>query len=199
MSIWTKAQRAWVKNSYKQMRHDVMPEPFFKAFGEHRTSAQFRSLINNQGFVSGRVTRFQKGGVPFNKGTKGLMKANAGTFKKGNVSANERPLGFERISKDGYIEIKVPGKNRHTGYDGHFVFKHKYLWEKVHGAVPKGMAVTFIDGDKQNICIENLELITRAEVLQMNRHGINDLPKALLPVMRAIAKLEVATSAAVRA
>ena len=33
---------------------------------------------------------FKKGGIPWNKGTKGLMKKNKGSFKKGNIPWNKR-------------------------------------------------------------------------------------------------------------
>jgi len=193
LKSWTVEQAHWVKQAYTIMRHDAMPEPFFERFGVQKTAGQFRSLIHNQGWVSGRDSRFKKGNVPFNKGTKGIMKANSGTFQRGNVPHNERPMGYERLSKDGYVEVKVPGINKHTGYDGHFVLKHKHIWEQARGDIPEGMALTFIDGDKSNVCIENLELISRAELLQLNRHGIKDLPGELMPAARAVAKLEVAT------
>jgi len=198
LKSWTIEQAAWVKSAYRDMRHDDMAEPFFAKFGIEKSTSQFRSLIHNNGWLSGRDARFSKGNVPFNKGTKGLMKANSGTFQRGNVPHNERPMGYERLSKDGYVEVKVPGINKHTGYDGHFVLKHKYIWEQEYGALPEGMAVTFIDGDRTNICIENLELIGRAELLQLNRHGIKDLPAELLPSMRAVARLQVAVHQKVR-
>jgi len=198
LTSWTSEQAAWVKDAYTRMRHTEMPEPFFAKFGKEKSASQFRSLIHNQGWVSGRDARFSKGHIPSNKGTKGLMKANSGTFQKGNVPANEKPMGYERLSKDGYVEVKVPGINKHTGYDGHFVLKHKHIWEQAHGKLADGMAVTFTDGDKTNICLENIELIGRAELLQLNRHGIKGLPPELLPTMRAVAKLEVAVHQKVR-
>jgi len=198
LTSWTIEQAAWVKAAYRDMRYEDMQEPFFAEFGVHKKVGQFRSLIHNQGWVSGRDGRFQKGNVPFNKGTKGIMKANSGTFQRGNVPHNECPMGYERLSKDGYVEVKVPGINKHTGYDGHFILKHKYIWEQRHGDIPEGMSLTFIDGDRTNICIENLELIRRAVLLQLNRHGIKDLPGELLPSMRAVAELEVAMHRRVR-
>ena len=33
-------------------------------------------------------------------------------FAKGNVPPNHRPVGSERISKDGYIEVKVAEPNK---------------------------------------------------------------------------------------
>lgn len=48
----------------------------------------FREHINNAHSYAGVVTRFKKGTVPWNKGTKGLVKPNSGSFKKGNKPWN---------------------------------------------------------------------------------------------------------------
>jgi len=186
-------QLAFLRQYYVSMPLPQLTAAFNAHFNGDKKASHIRACLNNHKIQSGRTGHFEDGSVPFNKGTKGLMKANKTSFKKGNVPNNERPMGFERLSKDGYIEIKVPGINKHTGYEGHFELKHKYLWEQTHGPVPEGMAVTFIDGNKSNICMDNLELISRAELLHLNHHGIKDLPAELLPAMRAVARLEVAT------
>lgn len=55
----------------------------------------------------------KNGNIPFNKGKKGYMsaeqyeKCKQTMFKKGNIPANHRPIGSERVGKDGYILIKI--------------------------------------------------------------------------------------------
>jgi hypothetical protein len=66
-------------------------------------------------------------------------------FKKGGVPPNAKFLGYERVSKDGYIEISINQKNPHTGYERRFVLKHKYLWETQNGPVPAGMCLKCLD------------------------------------------------------
>ena len=102
---------------------------------------------------------FKKGHTPANKGKKWneyldmekQEKIRATTFKKGNRPANKKPVGYERISRDGYIEVKVAEPN---------VFKNKQrvIWEQHNGPIPEGMHVCFKDGDKSNLDIENLFL-----------------------------------------
>ena len=45
-------------------------------------------------------------------------------------------------------------------------------WERVNGPLPKGYAILFLDGNKQNTDISNLRLMSRSELLIMNRFGI---------------------------
>ena len=64
------------------------------------------------GIVGGQ---FVKGRISFNKGKKwseymsaeGQANSRKTTFKKGNVPPNRKPIGSERVDKNGYILIKV--------------------------------------------------------------------------------------------
>jgi hypothetical protein len=110
------------------------------------------------------ATRFQKGLVPKNKGVRierwmsaeGLRRSRAVRFKKGHVPANTKPVGYERLSKDGYVYIKA--------CDGMpMVLKHRWVWEQAHGAIPKGYNVMFVDGDRTNCALGNLRLVSRGD------------------------------------
>ena len=118
--------------------------------------------------------------------------ANIGSFKKGHVPANRKPLGTERIDvKDGFIQIKIAEKDPYTGLPTRYKNKHVWLWEQQHGPVPPGMVVAFTDGNKQNCKLSNLMLITRAELLRLNQRGYKDMPDDLKPSVLALTKLEV--------
>ena len=81
-------------------------------------------------------------------------------FKPGQRVHNEKYDGYERLSKDGYIEVRVK--------KGKFVSKHRLLWEKNHGPIPKGFNVVFKDGDRSNIKLDNLEMISDAALCLRN-------------------------------
>jgi hypothetical protein len=49
-----------------------------------------------------------------------------------------------------------------------YVEVHRLLWEEHNGPFPDGHALVFKDRDKTNIVIENLELITRRELMLRN-------------------------------
>jgi len=103
----------------------------------------------------------------------------------GRAAEVYQPIGAERLSKEGYLQRKInddmPFKNRWKGV-------HILVWEEENGPVPDGHIVTFKDGNKLNIAIENLELITQAE--NMLRNTIHQYPKELKEVMRLAAKLK---------
>lgn len=67
-----------------------------------------RMSSNNPNVVA---SRFQPGNVPFNKGKKLsaelYAKAQPTMFRKGNVPWNHKEIGAERVTVDGYIEVKV--------------------------------------------------------------------------------------------
>ena len=86
-------------------------------------------------------------------------------FKKGNVPKNYRPIGSERITKDGYIEIKVKDPNE-------WQLKHRVLWENQHGKIPENHILIFLDGNRLNCSIENLKLVSRSELLILNRRKL---------------------------
>lgn len=91
-----------------------------------------------------------------------LKKPNSGQFTHGHKPHNIKFDGYERISKDGYIEIRVS--------EGDFRLKHRLIWEKHHGTIPKGFNVVFKDRNRQNTEISNLELISNAELCLRNEN-----------------------------
>jgi len=121
----------------------------------------------------GRKYQFKKGQTPSNKGkkqteymSKEAIERTKGTrFSKGNVPPNRKPIGHKRITKDGYIEVKVRDLNKNENFE----LKHRLIWEKHNGPIPKGYNVQFKDGNKQNCKIENLKCISNAELAEMNR------------------------------
>ncbi|HRH68888.1 MAG TPA: HNH endonuclease signature motif containing protein [Flavobacteriales bacterium] len=115
--------------------------------------------------VTNVETRFQKGLLVWNKGKKMRIdvfdRCKATMFKKGQVSNNKKPIGTEVLDPDGYRKRKVSEGLMPNQRNWKLV--HVILWEQHHGPVPPGHVVTFLDLDKTNIVIENLECITKAE------------------------------------
>ena len=114
---------------------------------------------------NGVDARFKKGHKPWNKGLKGYMGANKTSFKKGEVPPNYLPIGSKRVTKDGYVEIKVADPNKWKG-------KHRIVWEKRNGPAPEGYAVIFGDGNNRNFNIDNLILVSRKQLLKLNQYGL---------------------------
>lgn len=142
-----------------------------------RKGIDLRTGINNGGY--------KKGHIPANKGTKGLTKANRTSFKKGNIPPNYREIGSERITQDGYIMIKV-----RDGYlNKNWELKHRWLYEKEFGKIPEGYNLIFLDGNKQNVVLSNLKLVSKSEDLIMNRNKLFSTDKDITNTGSLIAKV----------
>lgn len=110
---------------------------------------------------------FPKGHQPMNKGRKQteymsdaqIEKTKATRFKKGCIPKNHKEVGYERITRDGYIEVKTAEPNV-------FELKHRLVWIEHNGEIPPGYNIQFKDGNKQNICIDNLYMISRSEQMK---------------------------------
>lgn len=110
-------------------------------------------------------TKFKKGQVLWNKGIKNSTGYSETRWKKGNIPPTARPVGYERINKDGHIEIKVEVNRQ-------MVYKHRWVWEQANGEIPKGVVVSFKNGIRTDCRIENLILLTRAELARLNQSYI---------------------------
>ncbi len=196
--IYTDEQIQFLKGNCSNHSRREMTMFFNEIFNTSKTLGQIKGAINNRHIQSGRTGYFPKGHIPFNAGTKGLMKRNSGTFKKGNIPGNITPLGTERLSKDGYIEIKIKERNPYTGCQTRYKLKHIYIWEQANGPVPESHVVVFKDGDKSHCTLDNLILISRAELLRLNQKGWLDIPNELKLSILALTKLEVKTFSLMR-
>lgn len=106
---------------------------------------------------------FTSEGLKGNQFAKG-NKPNVTTFAKGKDHTLERHPswkgGVEIMSKDcAYIAVGTNKRKR----------RPHVVWESVYGELPKGYVLVHKDGNRYNDDIENLEAITRAELLDRNR------------------------------
>lgn len=128
--------------------------------GINKTAAYLSAAARANG-SSGRFVKGQAAwnkGIPFRNGGRSVETQ----FKPGLAVYNHRPVGSTRISVDGYVEIKI-AEPRKWGQ------LHRETWKAHHGSYPPyGMALVFRDGNKQRCNIENLELITRTELMRRN-------------------------------
>ncbi len=116
----------------------------------------------------GKASRFSKGHVPANKGLRrpgyGPGRMRETQFKAGQRGNKYAPIGSERVA-DGYRQRKV----NDTGYPPRdWQPVHRLLWEAAYGPIPKGYVVTFIDDDKTHVVLENLCLMSRADLGRRN-------------------------------
>lgn len=188
--IYTPEEAQWLKDNHVGRGRAELAGMFTAKFGREITVKQVKSFLGNRKLSSGLTGHFPKGQTPWNLGKKGYMGANATSFAKGNLPHNHQPLWSERIGKAGYIEMSVPEMNPYTGFPTRYKHKHVWIWEQAHGKKPRGTAVIFRDGNNRNFDLENLLLVTRAELLAMNLHDYKNQPEELKPSVLALATME---------
>ena len=164
--IWSDEEKQYLAEITPGRGYKEIQSMMSCKFGFDYTHHQIKGAITRNKLNTGRTGRFEKGRATWNKGTKGLTKANVTSFKKGQKPHNYKPLGSERITKDGYCEIKVSDTGRR------WKSKHLVVYEKHHGKVPRGSVVIFLDGDKRNFDIDNLHLVTRNQLAMLNKNSL---------------------------
>jgi hypothetical protein len=104
-------------------------------------------------------------------------------FRKGNAPHTWMPVGTEVIDRDGYRKRKV-ADDRTQPSRFNWKFVHVLIWEAAHGAVPAGHAVVFRNGNRADLHLDNLELVTRQSL--MARNTIHNYPKPLADSIRLL-------------
>ena len=159
---------------------------------------EFKRQTVSKGFLK---NTFKKGNIPFNKGlpqSKWLSKEAQERCSKTHIQYQENCKSPLSISEGRYLPHNTNQKGtitlrKHIHKKGRFKGKveyeyyinidwrgnrkpnnlyRRYVWEFYNQQdIPKGMVVYAIDGNPMNITIENLTLITRAELAKLNRWG----------------------------
>lgn len=120
--------------------------------------------------------KYREGISPSNKGKKWdeyltkeqQERAKITCFKKGNIPPNRREIGEERITKDGYVVVKVRDGKLNKNWE----LKHRLMYEKYNGKIPEGHKVIFADGNKRNFDKDNLIAVSNSQELILNRRNL---------------------------
>ena len=161
-----------ITNNYGKYSKELA-EMFNQHFNTNITAKEIAYFRKNNKLNSGLTGQFKKGNVPHNKDKKqveymskeAIERTKETRFKKGNKPKNYRPVGSERITKDGYIEVKVADPNK-------WETKNKIIYKQYFGDIPKGHKVIYADGNKLNNDINNLILVSDNEELIMNKYKL---------------------------
>ena len=177
--------------NHKGNGHQKMADLVNEKFGTRYTKGQIKNFYGRHKLNSGLTGRFKKGNIPYNKGihTPTVGKMAETQFKNGHLPHNTKPIGYERITRDGYIEVKVRMRPSSPSCNDNFVAKHYLVWEEANGPVPKGHKLIFLDGDRKNCSLENLKLVTDAVHLEMTRLGLRSSAPKLTETGILVAKV----------
>lgn len=163
--LFTPDQNEFIKRNVSGRGNTELLDMINKRFNLKITLIQLKTYKKNHKLSSGLDGQFKPGHIPGNKGRKGVDGWEPTQFKRGHRPHNYMPVGTECVKGDGYIWVKIadPGKWKQ---------KHLLIWEKQNGPVPKGHKVIFGDGDRQNLDLSNLILVTNKQMAVMNRKGL---------------------------
>jgi len=192
--IYFKEHIDYLKKIIKGQSHVEITKLFNKHFNLSLTIKKMKSLLANYKLNTGRTGYFEKGHVPFNKGRKGVWYAGCEVswFKKGHKPKNWRPVGSERINAYGYVEIKV--SNTALPVQRRWKSKHTVIYENKHGPVPEGHMVVFLDGNKMNMSLNNLMVVSRAEHTVMCHMNLYTKEREITKANIATVKIKIAVS-----
>lgn len=131
---------------------------------------------------SGKANRFKKGNRPWNDGLagKGIFKPNVGSFKKGNMPHTTRPVGSQRLDKEGYIIEKQE--------DGRWIRLQVKEWEKHYGKIPPKHYLRLKVKDKTCTDINQMFVVSFKENIELN--SINRYPSELRKIIITLAKFK---------
>ena len=133
----------FLRSVSKKGSHRYITQLFNERFQDNRTETSIKSIMHE----------------------KGILLADDGRFKKGNRPGNALPVGTEVVREDGYLYVKIEEPNI-------WKTKHHMIWEEEYGEIPEGHVLLFGDGDQTNIDINNLILISRTQLITLNRYGL---------------------------
>lgn len=192
-AIWTDDQVATLKQVYPNYKTEDVAHILGHSLAATYRKANSLGLQKSAAYLNspaacrlrsgenvGAEYRFKPGTQSWNTGKKiGSKGRSAQTqFKAGQLPSNVKPLGSERLM-DGYLQRKMTD----TGYPPRdWVPVHILLWQEHHGLVPEKHCVIFKDGHKTNIVIENLECLSRSDL--MKRNSVHNLPKELAELVQ---------------
>jgi hypothetical protein len=116
------------------------------------------------------------------------MKLRSIKYIKSNRLNLKNHIGSEFVDKNNitYIKTSLDKKVK-------WVLKHRFLWEQANGSIPKNHCVIFLDRNKFNFELDNLELVSNMEYLLLNKYGFHSTDKEVTKAGLAVVRYRLLT------
>lgn len=176
-------QHKFLIDNYKGKGNKELTDLINDKFNTNFSTEQIKHYKNNRHLDSGLTGRFEKGQTSWNKGMKwnefmseqGMENSKKGWYKKGHDPANMDAIGTEKWKSPhqkyddvGFIYVKIQDKKGRFNWKQ----KHRLIWEETYGPIPLGYKVIFKDGDRSNVVLENLALVSNSQMLILNKRKL---------------------------
>ena len=140
---FTSEEEDWIRDNYhKFMGYSDLTNEFNRIFKKNKTIQSIQAKCTK---------RMNLYGMP-----------NSGLFQNGHIQ-EQCPIGTIRKATFGtYIKVKDSMGSHLSGYaEPYWIPIQKKIWQDHYGEVLEGKMVIFLDGDRENLDIENLYCIDR--------------------------------------
>lgn len=196
--VWTAEQEQALRDRYPSEKTQLIADDLgiglhkvyqkAKRLGLEKTEEYLASPVACRlrvGDNVGAAYRFQKGGLVWNKGMKGLqIGGKEAQFKPGQMPHNTNPIGSYRFDKDGTLQRKISNDKGNNSKRWRGV--HELVWVETNGPVPAKHIVIFKPGMRtavlDEITIDRVECISLAE--NMRRNTYHSMPKELAKLVQ---------------
>ena len=183
---YTKKELDYIRKITPGRHYHEIVEMFNKKFEFQINAKKLKETLRNHNISTGLTGRFEKGITPHNKGKTFPGTGNRTTFRKGATPHNKMRVGEDAITTDGYVKTKIAEPDV-------WEYKHKLIWMEANGLIPEKHSIVFADGNKLNLDIDNLLLVSKAELLMLNRRRLisedSELTKTGLNVVKVMNKI----------
>lgn len=188
---WTNEQLDYLQNNTKGCTLNEIISNFNKTFNLNLTETQIKWRLKRCGIEPRNGKRGVKVGTPSKlKGRKRenlTEKQRACLYQKGRCG-DRAPIGTERVVKKGYIYIK-------TAQPSVWELKAKVVWERHHKRkIPKDYHITYLDRNRQNLNIDNLEIVENGVNISVVNKGMYtteaDINKSVIELVKLERKIK---------
>lgn len=136
---YTEEQEEWLRQNVSKYDSKDLAHEFNKTFQADVDSVSVRNHCQVKGIRIGRSAH------------------------KGYRYYRNAPIGTEFINHRGEVFVKVSDEKRAHGYCGlNWKLKSHLVWEQHHGKVPEGHGIVYLDGNRANCDISNLECVSNS-------------------------------------
>ena len=106
---WSPEDLASLEQIYPDTDNATLGRVFRRSEASIQNQAVIHGWLKSDAYMSTKPGCFKPGLTPWNKGTHYSAPGSERTrFKKGHVPTSWKPIGTERVTKDGYLRAQAP-------------------------------------------------------------------------------------------